>query len=235
MGKIVVFPARNHARASAGISGKRSGLSELRETPVSRSIGNTNSAGTPRFDLLSQYQSGPCVVPIRLARQFWPPARSMASSSASLGVMESNYPFLGGDQPKTMWRTTDQKLGSLHNMEQPIDLVGFATRLKEKREEVGLSQTALGKLSGYSQTNIGWLESGDCQDPRTQAQDVAKHLRTTADWLLYGTGVRDTVPPPMTPEELAHDYADFPLAAKDAVTAYISGLKTELRKNRKSK
>ena len=57
---------RFHAGTS---SGHKSGRKAVRETPVSRSIGKTNSAGTPRLDLFSQYQTCDCVVPIRSAKR----------------------------------------------------------------------------------------------------------------------------------------------------------------------
>jgi transcriptional regulator with XRE-family HTH domain len=230
MGILLPF-TRRHARAPLG---KRSGRSCDRETPVSRSIGKTNSAATPRFDLVNQYQTCPCVVPIALARRFWPPARSQASSRAALRIMESNYPILGDRQPKTMSQITKLKFGNSYDMKQPIDPVEFGRRVREKREELGLSQTNLGKLSGYSQSNIGWFESGRAKDPRIQARDVAEPLRSTEEWLLYGTGTRDTCPPPMTSAEVAQGYEHLTLEERETISALIASGLLRQRKKRKS-
>src|SRR5882672_1425249 len=101
----------DHVRAT---SGHKSGRNSPREMPVSRSIDNTNSAGTPRFDFSSQYQTCDCVVPIRSAKRFWPPASSHARLSAF--DMNSTYPNLGQMQLKNLCRTTDRNLGILGGM-----------------------------------------------------------------------------------------------------------------------
>src|SRR5258705_13988612 len=98
MGMVLNFP-RHHARASS--RGYKSGRSSDRETPVSRSIDNTNSAGTPRLDFMSQYQTCDWVVPMRSAKGFCPPAKSHARLSASVD-MAAHYPNLGQLQPKNL-------------------------------------------------------------------------------------------------------------------------------------
>ena len=102
-------------------------------------------------------------------------------------------------------------------MDRPLDAMGFAARLRERRKELELSQPKLAAyfkargMRGYSQQNLVSLEKGTViKDSRRQAMDLAEPLRTTAEWLLYGTGKRDTSPRPMTPEE----YANLPFDVK---------------------
>jgi transcriptional regulator with XRE-family HTH domain len=74
-------------------------------------------------------------------------------------------------------------------MEQAgIDPKEFGRRVRERRQELGMSQTALAAQSGQSQSNIGWIEQGKAKKPKHQALDLVEPLRTSVDWLLYGTG-----------------------------------------------
>jgi len=106
MGVIIRFP--RHTLASMG---HKSGRNSVREIPVSRSMGSTNSAGTPRFDRVSQYQTCDCVVPMRSAKGFCPPAKSHARLSASVD-MGAYYPNLCELQPKNLCATTNRNFGS---------------------------------------------------------------------------------------------------------------------------
>jgi transcriptional regulator with XRE-family HTH domain len=146
--------------------------------------------------------------------------------------MESPYPFLGKEQPKTLSEITNLNFGTHAGMKQPIDPIAFGRRVKEKREGLGLSQQRLGKLSDYSQSNIQWAESGKQKDPRIQAQDFAEPLRTTVEWLLYGTGVRDVTPPPMTAEDMFEIWNKLSLEAREAMSAQAT---SDLAARKKSK
>lgn len=143
-----VVDIQEHARAT---SGHKSGRRSPRETPVSRSMGSTNSAGTPRLDFMSQYQTWDCVVPMRSAKDFCPPANLQARLSASVDI-HAQYPVLVRLQPKNMCGTNNRIFGTSSIMKQ----------------------ANAGRPAGYSQTNIGWLESGKAKDPRTQAQVVGQ-------------------------------------------------------------
>lgn len=236
MGIVVRFE-RRHARTSSTEStsdaGQRSGRRSLRETPVSRSIGKTNSAGTPFLDRVSQYQTCDCVVPIRSAKGFWPPAATQARFSASVDDMGTPYPNLGELQPKNLCATTYLNIGNVVGMEKPIDPVKVGNRIRERRDDLGLSQGKLGKslrergLRGYSQQNIGALEGGRVhKDVRRQAMDLAEPLRTSVEWLLHGTGVRDVGPRPMTPDE----YAELPFDVQMALTEAAANYKPRRKK-----
>lgn len=229
MGIVVRFP-RRHARASSSSTGQRSGRSSSLGTPVSFSIGKTNSAGTPFLDRVSQYQTCDCVVPMRSAKGFCPPAKSQARFSASVD-MDAQYPYLGTRQPKNLCATTNLRLGNFGGMSDTLDPIAIGVRIKKRRTALKLSQKEVGAalrergLRGYSQQNILSLEKGFIKDPRQQAADLAGVLTTTADWLLYERGLEVTGPPVMTPKE----YAKLPLAMRERLTAIAAELNVEVQ------
>jgi transcriptional regulator with XRE-family HTH domain len=222
----IVVDLHEHARAT---SGHKSGRKSPRETPVSRSIGNTNSAGTPRLDLMSQYQTWDCVVPMRSAKDFCPPANTQARLSASVD-MHAPYPVLGRLQPKNMCGTTNRNFGTVPFMKDDIDPIAFGERLRQRRIELGLSQGAVGR---YSQSNIGWLEKGNAKDPRIQALDLAGPLRTTAEWLLFAKGPKESGPPMMSPDEAKDAYSSLSPEDREAITAAIAEIIEANREKRK--
>lgn len=207
MGSVIRFP-RRHARAFS--AGYKSGRSSVREMPVSRSIGNTNSAGTPRLEPLSQYQTSDCLVPIRSASFCWLPAKSQARLSASLGDMAPEYLFLGNRQPKNLSGTPYQKFGKVPSMKNDIDPVAFGKRVEKRRNELEWSQARLGKEAGYSQSNIDWIEKGGPKNPKKYALELAEALQTTADWLMYEKGPKEIGPHVMTREELRKAFEELP-------------------------
>ncbi len=215
MENVVIFPGA-HARASTG---QRSGLNSLRETPVSRSIAETNSAGTPRFDLTSQYQTCDCVVPIRSAKAFCPPTASHARLSASV-LIEPRYTYFGRKQQKTLWGTNNLSFGTFHPMKQ-VNPLEFGERVRELRKELEWSQDKLAKLAGYKQQTITWVETGKAGDPRKQVLRLADALGTTAEWLLYGTGERKTQIRVLPPEEVRAMYEEFPFSVQELITKVI--------------
>lgn len=188
MGKLLRFA--RHAEHSAG---QRSGLNSERETPVSRSIGSTNSAGTPRLERNSQYQTCPWVVPIRSAKRFWPPASLHARFKASED-MGLTYPNLGESQPRNMLRTANLKFSRLVLMRE-IDPVGFGRRVARRRKKLRLSQNQLARDSGQTTSNIQFLECGRARKSRTlwgHAQNLASVLQTSPEWLCWEEGREDT-------------------------------------------
>lgn len=212
MTKIIVGPWI-HARAS---SGHKSGRSSVRETPVSFSIDKTNSAGTPRFDFSSQYQTCDCVVPMRSAKGFCPPANSQARLSGSLDMGEP-YPDLGKTQPKNLWKTTYRSFGNPEPM-QEVDPKAFGARVRARRKEFGWSQERLAAESGQSQSNITWIENGKAKEPKKQAIPLSEALLTTTDWLLYERGPRSTGPRLLTSAE----YGALPLELRAEITALVA-------------
>jgi transcriptional regulator with XRE-family HTH domain len=130
--------------------------------------------------------------------------------------------------------TTNRDFGSLARMKE-ADPSAFGRRARERREQLGISQGQVGKLSGYSQTNIGWIEQGRAKRPRLQAEAIAGALRTTAEWLLWGTGQRETGPPIMTSEEIRASYDLLPLDDRAILTQAMTDMLETLAKNRMSR
>ncbi len=69
-----------------------------------------------------------------------------------------------------------------------------------------MSQGQLGEKAGYSQPNIGWLESGSAKRPQRAASDLADHLQTTRDWLLFGDGQKHVGPSYLPTHVIAEKY-----------------------------
>lgn len=63
--------------------------------------------------------------------------------------------------------------------------MSLANRLKSRREELGLSQTALARIAGVSQQLISKIETGK-SDATTEGPKLARALRVSIDWLLEG-------------------------------------------------
>lgn len=74
------------------------------------------------------------------------------------------------------------------------DMRTLAERLIWAREQKGLTQESLGKLSGVSQSTIGNLESGIRQSAR-KIVDIAKALDVDPIWLANGEGVAKPIAP----------------------------------------
>jgi transcriptional regulator with XRE-family HTH domain len=184
-------------------------------------MGNTNSAGTPFFDRVSQYQTCDCVVPIRSAKGFCPPANLHARLSAASVLMTPPYPFLGGTQPKNLWGTNYRDFGRFRRMKDGPDAKEFGRRVRELREERGLSQGELGAITGDSQTNIGWVESGGPKDPRKQALKFADALQTTSDWLLYGKGQKSVGVVPLSPAQFLKVYEEMDQSARRVLSEMV--------------
>lgn len=190
MGEVIRFPrARRHARASRG---QRSGRSSERGTPVSRSIGSTNSAGTPFLERVSQYQTCDCVVPIRSAKGFCPPATSHARLSASVD-MPGRYPNLGELQPKSLSGTGYLHFGSLPPMRR-VDKKAFAGRVRARIEALQTSTSAVAKAMGIKQQTLDNVVQGKVGRPGFIVE-LARALSTTTDWLLFEEGPEEVVSP----------------------------------------
>ncbi|HEX7881935.1 MAG TPA: helix-turn-helix transcriptional regulator [Afipia sp.] len=148
--------------------------------------------------------------------------------------MAEHYPDLGKNQPKTLWTTTYRNFGSPEGMKEPVDPLEFGRRVRELREEFGWSQTKLGKAAGFSQSNIGWIESGSGKDPKKQALALADALGSSPEWLLHGTGARQTGIRPLTKEQITAVYEDLPLAVQMVITNAIKAGSTGKSKKKAS-
>lgn len=191
MGKVIQL---HEARASVG---HRSGRSSSRGTPVSRSIDSTNSAGTPRLDFSSQYQTIDCVVPMRSANGFWPPATPQARLSASVD-MPPQYQDFSITQPKSLCGTDYRILGRFPVMRK-VDKIAFGSRVARRRVALKLNQTEVAKAVGMKQQGVDAIENGRVARPRL-LKELAVALRTTQEWLLWHEGDEDA--PELDPDEI---------------------------------
>jgi transcriptional regulator with XRE-family HTH domain len=180
VGNIIPF---RHAPAPS--TDQRSGRSSVRGTPVSRSIGSTNSAGTPLLERTSQYQTCDCVVPIRSASCFWPPAALHARRSASFD-MPAQYPNLGKAQQKNLCRTGYLTFGNWAGM-RTVDPKALGARLFARREGRGHTQDSLARAIGMKQQGVDNIEKGKVRRPRL-IREIAAELGTSQEWLLWAEG-----------------------------------------------
>lgn len=116
-------------------------------------------------------------------------------------------------------------------MDKPINSKDFGRRVAELRKEFRLSQERLGVLANFSQSNIGWIEQGRGKDPKKQALALADALGSSPEWLLYGTGARQTGVRPLTKEQLLAVYDDLPLSVRLAITETVKS-ETPAKKRR---
>jgi hypothetical protein len=76
--------------------------------PVAPSMAMTNSAETPFFARSSQYQTLDWLVPMRVARAFWPPAADTARCNAWL-AMNQEIPIYRLSSTE-FWVVTDYQI-----------------------------------------------------------------------------------------------------------------------------
>lgn len=75
-------------------------------------------------------------------------------------------------------------------------------RLKIIRDQLGLTQEALGKMLGLNRLNITNLESGKVKISTLHALAIEHVLNVNKEWLLYGKG-NPFIDRPETPAETA--------------------------------
>lgn len=201
MSNVIAF----HAPTSA-VGNHKSGRNSSRLTPVACSMGKTNSAGTPRLERMSQYQTCDCVVPIRSASGFWPPAMSQARLRASRD-MTALYPNLGEQQPENLCRTENLIFGNISGM-RVVDKRAFGRRVLQRRIRLGMTQDALAEAVGMKQQSVDNIEHGVVARPRL-LREIADVLLTTQEWLLWKEG----------PEEISAVHVD-----QNEVSELIKGL-----------
>ena len=149
--------------------------------------------------------------------------------------MPVSYPKFGYRQPKNTCRVTSNQNFDIFGRMREIDSVKFGRRVRERRVELGLSQIALGRLSGHSQSNIGWIEGGSVKKAQRAAYELAGPLQTTAEWLLWELGPKQLGPRHFTTAQMAEKYDEMPPELKSEITQAIEKLeKSNLRKKRSS-
>lgn len=181
---VIQFPGRRHGHDPSA-AGHRSGRSSDFDTPVTSSILGAYSAGTPRLERVSQYQTCDCDVPIRSAKGFCPPAILQAFLRASLD-MDPVYPDLGKKQPRNLSGTGNLSFSKLPTMPK-TDKEGLARRVRARRAALGISQSQLAEAAGMSQQGVDNIEQAIVGRPR-RLPELAEALQTTTNWLLHERG-----------------------------------------------
>lgn len=114
------------------------------------------------------------------------------------------------------------------------DPIEFGDRVRERRVARGLSQARLGKLSGYSQTNIGWIEQGKMKRPRVAAEALSEALQCPTQYLLWGTGPKEMGPLIMSAGEIGENYKGLSPEDQAAITAAMIELVEAAKEKRKT-
>lgn len=102
-----------------------------------------------------------------------------------------------------------------------VDPKVFGERVAKRRLELGLSQKDLGKLAGYSQQNIGVVESGSVKRPERVVYALAEAMQTTREWLLHGSGPKQAGPEFLTSSKLLEEYDLLDPEDKAAITRAV--------------
>lgn len=69
-------------------------------------------------------------------------------------------------------------------------------RIRQRREDMQMSQEALARLTGVTKGNVSSWEKGRAAPNRGRLQKVAEALRTTPEWLMFGEiGLKQKSPP----------------------------------------
>lgn len=92
-------------------------------------------------------------------------------------------------------------------------------RIKQRRQELKLTQPALGKAVGVSRAAVSLWEKNENEPKGVNLQNVAKELRCSADWLIYGKGTPSDEVSSNT-EETAAGVALIP---RDSIIDFING------------
>ncbi|GGA64655.1 XRE family transcriptional regulator [Pelagibacterium lentulum] len=103
-------------------------------------------------------------------------------------------------------------------------LVG--ARVTELREALGLSQTELARRIGATQQSIDMMERGKVKRP-TKLHELARALRTDADYLLGASSARDVTyssDDPSAPEPIDPDWDGKSAALIDGVVRFNGAL-----------
>jgi len=119
--------------------------------------------------------------------------------------MPPGNPNLGANQPKNAFRTPNLKFGSSRGVRPKIDKEEFARRVRERREELGLSQKDMQDLLGLSQTTYNNVETGKVGRPGFMAE-LVHYLATSPQWLWYGEPPKEVGSPVDYSQSLARLY-----------------------------
>ena len=103
----------------------------------------------------------------------------------------------------------------------------FASRVRQYRQDKGLSQQAFAELCGLTQGNIAHMENGTEPKQSNVSKLLAGLPDLSPDWLLIGTGTMHRQGRALTPRA-AEPAADYTSANSTEQTLYISVLKEQV-------
>lgn len=61
----------------------------------------------------------------------------------------------------------------------------ISQRVKQRRNDIGLTQAEVAELAGITQQSYQQIEAGETKRPR-HLLEIAQALRCTANWLMFG-------------------------------------------------
>jgi transcriptional regulator with XRE-family HTH domain len=108
--------------------------------------------------------------------------------------------------------------------------MSFGARLARIREDAGLSQSALARAVGTSQSAISQIEAGDRNPSYEMIRQIASALRLTPAYLI-SEEVEG-----LTPEEEVHfrQYRSLPEPARDELNEFAAYLRMKYASKRRS-
>lgn len=113
----------------------------------------------------------------------------MESRSASLACVPKKEMASVGVMP-TVYRPAD--ICQYRPIDTPLShyrSMSIGSRIRQRRKELGYTQVELAKLAGIKQGTLSDLETGVTDAPAGDTlAGLCKGLRTTARWIIYGTG-----------------------------------------------
>jgi transcriptional regulator with XRE-family HTH domain len=107
--------------------------------------------------------------------------------------------------------------------------MSFGARLATIREDVGLSQSALARAVGTSQSAISQIEAGDRNPSYEMIRQIAGALRVSPAYLV-GAEVES-----LTPEEEVHfrQYRSLPDEAREELSEFAAYLRMKYTQRKK--
>lgn len=195
----VVVPFRRPAGSSSG--GYKSGRSSDRETPETRSIWSTRSAGTtPR---ISQLATAACdLTPISRARAVCPPTASQANINALL--LMPHVTTQGGDYVNTGCDNRSAQNSSRMSRRPRAPASAFWSRLEEAigKQYSDFNTNSLAKDLGLRQSAVYRWYDGTALPELHRVADFARKGGVCVEWLINGTKPKHPISKDPTLREL---------------------------------
>jgi Predicted transcriptional regulators len=115
--------------------------------------------------------------------------------------------------------------------------MGFGDRLKELREECGITQKELGKILNISDRVIGYYEAND-RFPKDEnvLKTIADYFNVSVDYLVGRTGQRNFYREMIAESRPSYnlDVNDLPEEALKKVEEYIDLIRSKYKTDKKS-